>query len=190
MKKVWRILWGVLECIIIVVTIMMTAVLLSKNKYGYTQFGNYTISTIDRLDSKEMKGLKAGDLLIVHNKNDIKKGDVIYYYVVNDESYLIRSDSVAEVETDNYNSIYTIDNEGMMLVSSNRVLGKDTIVCHKLGSLLDTLESRLGFLFLVLLPVIVIFIYQVFELVKVFNDEVDKAEKTDKKEKDNKKNKK
>lgn len=171
MKKFFRFVWGIFEFIVIIYVILMTAILLSKNKYGYTQFGNYTISTIDLVDERAMQEVKAGDLIIIRNGNDIKEGDIIYYYVVYDESYLIQSDPVLNVETDNYSSIYTIDHDGEMTVASSRVLGKERTIYHKWGSILDILESRLGFLFLVLLPILVIFIYQIYELIMIFKYE-------------------
>ena len=181
MKKAYRILIGVLEIVVILHVIIVTAILLSKNKYGYTQFGDCVISTVSHVDAKEMKSVKKGDLLIVHHKKNIKKGDTIYYYVVNEEAYLIRSDIVSNVETDNYNSIYTIGKNGMD-VASSRVLGKDKITFHHLGSVLDVVESRPGFLFLVLLPIILVFIYQVYELIKVFKEERSKEEKEEEEE--------
>lgn len=172
MKKFFRFVWGIFEFVVILYVIVMTAILLSKNKFGYTQFGNYTMSTIDLVDERAMQDVKAGDLLIVRNSNNIKEGDIIYYYVVYEEEYLIQSDPVVNVETDNFNSIYTIKPDDKELtIASSRVLGKERTIYHKLGSILDILESRLGFLLLVLLPILVIFIYQIYELVMIFKYE-------------------
>lgn len=174
MKKVLRFVWSILECIIIIYVVLMTSILLSKNKYGYTQFGKYTISSVNLVSERGIKDAKEGDLLIVKNSNDIKTGDVIYYYVVYNESYVIQSDPVLEVESDDFSSVYTIDRGGTMTIASSRVLGKERKIYHGLGGILSVLESKLGFLFLVLLPVLVIFIYQVYELVMIF-----RYEKTD-----------
>ena len=171
MKKLLRFIWSIVEVIIIVYVIVMTAVLLSKNKYGYTQFGSYTIDSIDLVEEKSIEGVKNGDLLIVKNGNDIKVGDMIYYYVVYNESYIIRTSYVIGVETDNYSAIYTIDQNNNMTVAGNRVVGKEAAIKHNLGTVLNILESRLGFLFLVLLPILVIFIYQIYELFVIFKYE-------------------
>ena len=167
MKKVLRFVWSVVEFVIILFVILMTSILLNKNKYGYTQFGKYTISSVDLVSERGIKNAKEGDLLIVKNSNDIKKGDVIYYYVVYNESYVIQSDAVMDVESDDFSSVYTIERGGVMTIASSRVLGKDAKVYPFFGSVLAVLESKLGFLFLVLLPVLIIFIYQVYELVMI-----------------------
>ncbi len=178
MKKVFHVIWSILEIIIIIYVILMTSILLSKNKYGFTQFWDYTICTIDLFDERGMDGVKAGDLLIVKNSNDIKKGDVIYYYVVYNENYVVQNAPVTEVESDKYSSVYTINNDGALKIASNRVLGKDVKIYHKFGKALDLLESKLGFLFLVLLPILVIFIYQVYDLIMIFRyEQVDEDEK-------------
>ncbi len=179
MKKFFHFVWSILEIIIIIYVIVMTSVLLSKNKYGFTQFWDYTICTIDLFDERGIDGVKAGDLLIVKNSNDINKGDVIYYYVVYNESYVVQNAPVTDVETDKYSSVYTIkSDDGALKIASNRVLGKEIKVYHKFGKALDLLESKLGFLFLVLLPILVIFIYQVYDLIMIFRyEQVDEDEK-------------
>ncbi len=171
MKKVLHFIWSLLEIIIIVYVILMTSILLSKNKYGYTQFGNYTLCTIDLINERGIEGVEAGDLLIVKNSNKINKGDIIYYYIVYNETYVVQSAPVISVESDKYSSVYTIDDNGPLTIASSRVLGKDKTIYHNIGSALNVIESKLGFLFLVLLPILVIFVYQIYELVMIFRYE-------------------
>ena len=182
MKKVLNVIWSILEIIIIIYVITMTAILLSKNKYGYTQFGNTTLVTIDLKDERAIDGVKTGDLLIVRESNDIAVDDVIYYYVVYNESYVVQSAPVTNIESDKYSAVYTIEDDGPLTIASSRVLGKHYTIYHNLGKILDVLESRLGFLFLVLLPILVIFIYQVYDLFMIFKyeqvDDENEKEKT------------
>ena len=171
MKKVLSFLGSVLEFVVIAYVILMTSILLSKNKYGYTQFGNMTLFTVDLKTERGIEGSKAGDLYVVKNSNDIEVGDVIYYYVVYNEDYIVQTAPVVNVESDKFSSLYTIDNEKDLAITNTRVLGKYKKIYHNLGSVLNVLESRLGFLFLVLLPILVIFIYQVYELIMIFRYE-------------------
>lgn len=188
MKKVLRFILSIVEFFVILFVILMTAVLLCKNKYGYTQFGKYTISPIDLVAERGIEDAKEGDLLIVRNSNDIKVGDVIYYYVVYNESYIIQSDPVLKIDSDDYSSVYTINHNGEITVASSRVLGKERQIYPGIGSVLSVLESRLGFLFLVLLPILVIFIYQVYELIVLFRyekvDDEEEEEEDSSKEKE------
>ena len=178
MKGFLRWVWSFLEIIIILYVIVLTSFLLCKNKYGYTQFGDYTLDNVSLFDEKNNKNLKKGDLLIVKNSNDIHEGDVVYYYAVYNENYIIKSGSVTEIKSDDYSSLYTIDDNGPISVVGTKILGKYSNTYPHLGSILSVLESRLGFLFCVLLPIMVVFIYQVYEFVIIIRYErVDHSEK-------------
>lgn len=171
LKKVWNVVWSIIEFVVIIYVILMTSILLSKNKFGYTQFGKTTIVSVDMLGERNIKGAKEGDLLLVKSTNNIKKDDLIYYVAVYDENYVVRTDVVTDVTSDDFSSIYTIDRDGLSTLTNSRVLGKDAKIYHKLGSVLSTIESRIGFLFLVLLPILVIFIYQVYEFIVILKYE-------------------
>ena len=63
-------------------------------------------------------------------------------------------------------STFTLN--GDYLLSSEYFIGKlDTSkVYHNLGSVLNFLESRLGFLFLIIFPIFVLFIYEIFMVIE------------------------
>ena len=63
-------------------------------------------------------------------------------------------------------------------IAHTRVLGKYSTTYANLGTVLDVLESRVGFLFLVLLPIMIVFIYQVYEFIMILRyEDVDKEER-------------
>lgn len=166
MRKVLNWVWSFVEVIIIIYVVLVTMFVLCKNKYGYTQFGDYSFTNIDLIAEKNVKDTKKGDLLVVKNSNDIHKGDLIYYYAVLNDNYIVRSAVVADVKEDDYSALYTVSLSNTTInVASSRVLGKYSTVYNNLGSILSVLESRVGFLLLVLLPIMVVFIYQVYEFI-------------------------
>ena len=171
MKSFLRWVWSFFEVLIILYVIVLTSFLLCKNKYGYTQFGDYTFDNVSLFDEKNNKNLKKGDLLIVKNSNDISEGDVVYYYAVYNENYIIKSGPVMEIKSDDYSSLYTIDDNGPLSVVGTRLLGKYANTYPRIGGILSVLESRLGFLFCVLLPIMIVFIYQVYEFVIIIRYE-------------------
>ena len=71
MKKVLRTIWNILEVLIVVYVIAMTTLLLAKNKFGYTQIGDYVFSSIESNDVNNIIDSKQGDLLIVKNTSDL-----------------------------------------------------------------------------------------------------------------------
>ena len=182
MKNVLGFIWRVVEVLIIVYVIIITSFILSRNKYNYTQFGDYTLVNVDLLAEKNIKGVKSGDLLIIKNSLDINKGDVIYYYAVREDNYIVKSNEVLEVKSDDYNSLYTINDGDNNTIAGTRVLGKYSSIHHKWGSVLSILESKFGFLFLVLLPIMVVFIYQIYEFVLILKENPIHEEVEEKKE--------
>ena len=184
MKKFLRGLWSVCEVIIIFYVIVVTAFILCKNKYGYTQIGDYTFDNVSLIDARNIEDADKGDLLIVRNSNNVHVGDRIYYYAAYNESYIVRSDYVVSMESDDFSALYTIQRNGEnTVVPSSRLLGKYSTVYKKVGGILEVLESRIGFLFLVLLPIMIVFIYQVYEFVVILRYEEVEADDEPSKEK-------
>ena len=178
MKKVLKGIWSVLEIVIIIYAIILTSFILSRNKYGYTQFGDYTIYNVSLIGENNIADVKKGDLLIVKNTNDIVEGDVIYYYSAYNDNYIIKSNKVLEVKKDGSSSLYTIDDENKLQIQGPKVIGKYKHIYHTWGSVLTILQSRIGFLFLVLLPIMIVFIYQIYEFIIILRyEKVDELEK-------------
>lgn len=181
MKKFGRLVWSIFEVIIIVYVIAITAFILCRNKYGYTQFGDYTFDNVSLIDERNITAAKKGDLLVIKNSNDFKVGDVIYYYAAYNENYVVRSDVILKIDDDGYTSLFTIKRgDDEITVVDTRIIGKYTSTYKGLGAFLNVVESRVGFLFLVLLPIMIVFIYQVYEFVMIIRYErVDEDENDD-----------
>ncbi|MBQ6477471.1 MAG: hypothetical protein IJI43_03460 [Bacilli bacterium] len=176
-KRIFGVIWDILEILIIIYVIFITACILFRNDYGFTQFGDYTLASLGKNDAKYIKNTNNGDLLIVKKSKNIAVGDYIYYYAVIDESYVIRTGVVQGVTKDDYNSLYNIktkiSNDKTVKISVNhkRVLGKAANNYAKLGDILKFLETRLGFLVFVLLPIMLVFVYQIYIFVVLLNYE-------------------
>ncbi len=185
MKKVLGFIWGVLEVIIIVYVIFITSCILCRNKYGFTQFGNYTMVSVDKVTAKHVEKLNVGDLFLVKYSDDIDKGDVMYYYVPANSEYYIKSVVVDSKEDMEDVVIYKTTSTEKPSIASSRVLGKYATTYKGMGKVMDILESRFGFLFLVLLPIMVVFIYQVYQFIITLK--YDEVEEEEPKKKDSKK---
>lgn len=177
MKNILKTLWNIIEVLIIVYVIFLTSCILFRNKFGFTQFGKYTISPIDGTTAKYVENTKSGDLLIVKSSNDIVKGDRIYYYATVNDRYVIRTGIVTKVQKDDYNSLYTIDTlvtgdkKNSFNVAHTRTLGKYANSMGTVGAIMAFLVTRIGFLLFVLLPILLVFVYQIYEFVIVLNYE-------------------
>lgn len=171
MKKALKITWSILQVLIIIYVILITSLLFFENKYGFTQFGNTVIHNVDKIDAKNIKGVKDGDLLIIKGKKKLDVGDTAYYYAVYNDKYIIVQDKITKLRRDRDNYLYTLDKDNPIVISSTRVIGNKIKTYHGVGRVLRVVESRTGFIFYVLLPIMIVFIYQVYQFLKALRYE-------------------
>ena len=142
--------------------LIMTLLLLNFNDYGVTQFGDTSLVILsERVSSDEFK---KGDLVIVENVDvrDLKVGETIF-------TYSIDGKGVAHIEIGKVGEIYpderAVSFENGDTFSQEFVAGVNVKTYHNLGLFLSIIESQWGFLFLVLVPCFLLFIYQVYALI-------------------------
>lgn len=161
MKKVKKIILWTLLSLLIVVDLVITVYLLNYNKYNVSVFGKNSILIM----KEDMENFKKDDLLVVEkNKNeDIKVGDYIFFYDIKSKENLISYGKVSSTYKVNDDETTFTMNDNYPL-SSDYVIGKgDTsTVIGGLGLILSVLASRWGFLFLIIIPVAMLFVYQVY----------------------------
>jgi hypothetical protein len=104
--------------------------------------------------------LKHQDVLI--KIEEYKEGDYLF-------TYKIGSDRVPTVQLGKVGAVYADDDaiafENGETYSSEFVAGVPTKKYEKIGGFLSIVESKWGFLFIVLIPVFLIFIYEVYALI-------------------------
>lgn len=174
MKRIVSWVLGIIEAIIIVYVIFLTGCLLFVNDYGHTQFGKYTLIEVNKGQASLLEDVEDGDLLIIRNGEDIVKGNVIYYYSVINDQYFVKKAAVTGITDDSFGAIYSLDvaNQGeTSTVNDKKVIGNYVSIHRGLGKILKVLESKVGFLFLVLLPMLCIFIYHVYSFIIILKFE-------------------
>ena len=166
MKKALKIILSVVITIYLIVIVFTTAFLLNRNDYGVSSFlGRYLLLVED----KEIEGYESNTLLFIKpvDNKDIEVGQNVFFYDTYSTDHLIkysevtRKEDVTETET-----TYTFrDNSS---VSSQYVLGtkESTSAHHFLGQILYVLQSKWGFLFLVVFPLFLAFIYEIYAIYK------------------------
>lgn len=166
MKKVVKIFGLLIVAVYLVVAVFLTVCLLNYNKYHITELGRNSLIIVsdDDLEPKYVKN----DLVVVYKNNneDIKSGDYVFFYnayqnqVSVNLGKIIKSTRVNEKE-------YTYTLEGNLEVSSQYVIGKSETskAYSNMGLVLKVLESRLGFLLIIILPILVLFIYQIYAVI-------------------------
>ena len=162
MKKVGAVILKVLLIIYIILAIGVTVCLLSFNDYRVSEFGKYSLVLIT--DEEMEPDYHSGDLVVVkENKpEDIHIGDKIFFY----SNYELNFAEVAEKQDlDRGRAIYILaDNTNVV---SDDVAGKaeTSKVYPNIGMVLSIVESKWGFLFLVVFPSSIAFIYELYSFI-------------------------
>ena len=168
MKKFLKIVGVVILVPYVLVALVITIFLLNYNQYGVTEIGGKTLIIVD--DDALNPSYKKGDLIVVKkaNSEEINAGDYIFFYeqsrekktVIINLGRVISKKKVNEVET-------TYKLEGDVDYSSEFVIGttNDAKVYSSLGSVIAALELRWVFLLFIIIPLLFIFLYEIYEFV-------------------------
>lgn len=165
--KIKKIILGTLLTLYLIVAVFLTACLLTYNDYKISVIGDRSLIIVknDEFEPDYHKG----SLLIVqkNDNNDIKVNDEIFFYNTYKNQISVSHSKVEQVEKiSDTETTYTLT--GGSPISSEYVIGKaeTTKVINNVGSFMSALESRWGFLFMIVLPISVLFIYEIYVIVK------------------------
>ncbi len=165
-----------------IVAFFVTITLFSYNEFKVTEFGTYSLVIIT--DNGLAPEFNKGDLLIVDKADQILAGRKAFFYDTANERIEIRLGLVenAEKVTDT-ETTYTF--EGERKISGEYVLGPANTVdiIPVAGTILGILQSKFGFLFIIVLPALIAFVNQigvVYSGVKQVQNEEKKNNEKDK----------
>lgn len=152
----------------IIIAITLTVFLLNYNDYGVTEIGGKTLITVN--DDALAPTYKKGDLIVVKKQNpdEINANDYIFFYERNQEKKTVIINLARVISKRRINDTETTFKlEGDVDYSSEYVIGsnKDVKVYESLGSVISSLESRWVFLFFIIVPLLFIFLYEIYEFV-------------------------
>lgn len=161
-KMIKSIIFTIVGTLYFAFALCMTILLLNFNEYGVTQFGKKQMVLIK--DELAIKDFNKGDLVIVENLelDKINVGDKIFTYKINKQK---RAEIQYGVIGDVYLDEKAISYENGDTYSEEYVAGRAIESHPKVGTFLSIIESQWGFLFLVLVPIFLIFIYEVYALI-------------------------
>lgn len=174
MKKVLKIIGVILLVIYVGIAILLTFLLLKYNDYNITEVNGKSFIIVKDDDLKP--SYNKGDLVIVNrgDNSDIKPGDKIFFYDVDDDKVTVNLGNVIDKSVVNEKEV-TFVMDGDYPISSEYVIGKSSTSksYSNLGSILSVLESRYGFLFIVIFPILILFIYEIYAAIKELKSPID-----------------
>jgi hypothetical protein len=157
-----KIIIGILGVAFFGFAIAMTILLLNINKYGVTQFNGTVLLPInDKISSDKYK---KGDLVLVESKSidEIKEGDELFAYRTSKEGKVSIDLGIVDKVIPDQN---VVSFKNGSAYDMDFVTGTGGKVYKNIGTYLSIIESKWGFLFIILVPSFLILIYEVYALV-------------------------
>ena len=157
-----RTLGNLVVIVYVIVAITVTLCLLNYNEYNVTVFGNNSLILIT--DDSLTPDYVEGDLVIAKKEklDEIEEGDKIFFYNEND----IKLGEVKQINKyEGISSTFILDGNHQ-IVEDDVIGSEDNVkVYHNLGKILSILESKWGFLFLIIFPSVLAFLHEIFQVV-------------------------
>lgn len=175
-KTLTNIIFGVY----VVIAVFVTVCLLSYNEFKVTELGNYSLVVVT--DNEMIPNFNKGDLLIIDKSVPVFTGDNAFFYDTYNRQIEVRLGKVQDLEkVTETESTYTF--EGEHKVSSEYVLGGEngTSLIPGVGTVLNILESKWGFLFIIVLPALLMFFHQIMVVIGDIKESKEDSPKKEKK---------
>lgn len=181
MKRVGKIIgktiWYLFEVILILYVIAATSLLLCTNEFGFTQFGKNTVVVVNEDTIDQLSNYKINDVLLMTEKkyDELNVGDKIYYYDTLNNKYIVREGTIMNKDGNNESSLYYLEETGNA-ISDQRLIGTYEKTYAGIGTAYTIIKSPVGFLLLVILPIFLLFIYQVYRIIILIKEPEEEPE--------------
>ena len=117
---------------------------------------------------------EAGDLIMIRkcDTSQLKEGDIVCFHTIIENEYALNTHRIQKIDEMAGVRSYTTkgDNNEISdqhVIADGDLVGKYVGRLPKMGKVMDFLSSSVGFLVVIVLPMLLFFIYQVYHLVMV-----------------------
>ena len=163
------ILWAI---ILIAALYAFTTMATSDNQNVANIFG-YTPLTVQ--SDSMVPTFAAGDLIFIKKCDPatLEEGDIICFHTIIDNEYALNTHRIESIESVGDARSYTTigdNNNGITdqhVISDGDIVGKYVGHLAGFGKVMDFLSSSMGFLIVIILPMMLFFIYQIYHLITI-----------------------
>ncbi len=172
-KKAASIVVSVVMWIIILVAALFAfTTLATKDDGSVSNLAGFTPLTVQSESMEPTFG--ENDLIIIQqcDPSTLKEGDIVTFHTIIDNQYALNTHRIVSISQVNGLNSYTTkgDNNDLAdqhVIADGDIVGKYAFKIPYLGAVMDVLSSTWGFLIIIVLPMLLFFIYQVYHLVIV-----------------------
>lgn len=161
-------LWGV----ILIAALFAFTTLATKDTNSVASVAGFTPLTVATESMEPTFG--TSDLIIIQKCDpaDLKEGDIITFHTIINNEYALNTHRIVDIEENNgYRSYRTKgDNneiEDTHVIADGDIVGKYVLKLAGVGALMTFLSSSTGFLVVIILPLLIFFVMQVYHLIMV-----------------------
>ena len=115
-----------------------------------------------------------GDLIVIQkcDTSKLEVGDIVTFHTIIDNEYALNTHRIAAIDEVNGMRSFTTkgDNNDVAdthIISDGDIVGKYVFALPQMGKVMNFLSSSMGFLIVIVLPMLLFFIYQVYHLIVV-----------------------
>lgn len=168
----------------VIVSVVLWVIILVAALYAFT-----TMATKDEKHVASIMGITPmavqsnsmeptfykGDLIFIKkcDTTKLEEGDIICFHTIIDNTYALNTHRISKIEelsgARSYTTIGDNNNgiEDQHIISDGDIVGKYIGRWPKIGRVMDFLSSSTGFLLVIVLPMLLFFIYQVYNLIMI-----------------------
>ena len=161
-------LWGV----ILLAALFAFTTLATRDTANVSSLAGYTPMVV-KTDSMAPT-FYSGDLILIRkcDTSKLAEGDIICFHTIIDNEYALNTHRIEKIDENENMRSYTTkgDNNAIAdthIISDGDIVGKYVGRLSKFGHVMDFLSSSMGFLIVIVLPMLLFFIYQVYHLIMV-----------------------
>ena len=163
------VLWG----IILLAALFAFTTLATRDDNNVASLAGYTPMVVET-DSMAPTFL-SGDLILIKKCDtaSLNEGDIICFHTIINNEYALNTHRIQSIVEQGGARSYTTlgdNNNGIAdthVISDGDIVGKYVGKVQKLGTVMDFLSGSTGFLLVIVLPMLLFFIYQIYHLIMI-----------------------
>lgn len=162
------ILWAV----ILLAALFAFTTLATRDSSHVASLAGYTPMTVQ--SDSMVPTFETGDLILIHTCDpaQLQVGDIVTFHTIIMNEYALNTHRIVSIEENYGVRNYTTKGDNNMIsdthiIADGDIVGKYVGKVSGLGKVLDFMSGSVGFLLIIVLPMLLFFVYQVYHLVIV-----------------------
>ena len=173
MKRVSTIVLSIILWVIILIAALYAFTTMATRDNQKASLMGYTPMVVE--SDSMAPTFEKGDLIFIRkcDTSKLKEGDIICFHTIIDNTYALNTHRIQSITDNGIARSYTTigdNNNGIAdqhIISDGDIVGKYVGHWPKIGTVMNFLSGSIGFLLIIVIPMLIFFIYQVYHLIMI-----------------------